>query len=42
MREYEPSQYQIQEDENKAFLSQYGEDTTGSGHSQEKEAYLGM
>ena len=41
MREYEPYQYQVQEDENKAFLSQYGEYTTGSGHSQEKEAYLG-
>ena len=41
MKEYEPYQYQVQEDENKAFFSQYGEDTAGSGHSQEKEAYLG-
>ena len=41
MREYEPYQYQVQEHENKDFLSPYGEDTTGSGHSQEKEVYLG-
>ena len=40
MREYEPSQYQIQEDENKAFLSQYGEDTTGTGHSQEEKKVI--
>ena len=41
MREYEPFQCQVQEDENKVFLSRYNEDTTGIGHSQEKEAYLG-
>ena len=41
MREYEPFQCQVQEDENKVFFSRCHEDTTGIGHSQEKEAYLG-